>query len=152
MRRQHGSTGPARPTRPSARSGRCGSTRRPRHRTPRGQATVELALLLPLILMVLLVVLQVGVLARDRLAVVHATRAAARTVIVDPSPEAATRSLRAQGGAAARGRVAVSGALRPGGLATVTVTMAATPVPIIGHVVAGVTLRERLTVYVEGPG
>jgi hypothetical protein len=24
-------------------------------------------------------------------------------------------------------------------------------VPIIGHVVSGVTLRERLTVYVEGP-
>lgn len=117
----------------------------------RGQATVELALLLPLVLMVLLVVLQVGVLARDRLAVVHATRAAARAVIVDPSPEAAARSLRAQGGAAARGRVVVSGALRPGGLATVTVTMSATPVPVVGHVVAGVTLQERLTVYVEGP-
>ncbi len=126
-------------------------TRPSGRRCARGQATVELALLLPLVLMVLLVVLQVGVLARDRLAVVHATRAAARAVIVDPSPEAAARSLRAQGGAAAGARVTVSGSLRAGGLATVTVTMSATAVPIIGHVVSGVTLRERLTVYVEGP-
>lgn len=108
-------------------------------------------MLLPVVLMVLLVVLQVALLARDRLAVVHSTRAVARTVIVEPSAEAATRALRAQGGTAARGRVVISGALRPGGLATVSVTTPATPVPIIGRVVAGVTLREQLTVYVEGP-
>jgi hypothetical protein len=112
---------------------------------------VELAMLLPVVLMVLLVVVQVALLARDRLALVHSTRAVARTVIVEPSAAAAARSLRAQGGTAARGDVAVSGALRAGGLATVTVSMPATPAPIIGRVVSGVTLRERLTVYVEGP-
>jgi hypothetical protein len=117
----------------------------------RGQATVELAMLLPVVVMVLLVVLQVALVARDRLAVVHSTRVVARTVIVDPSPEAAARSLRAQGGAAASGRVSLSGSLRPGGLATVTVSMPASRAPIIGRVVADVTLRERLTVYVEGP-
>lgn len=108
-------------------------------------------MLLPVVIMVLLLVLQVALLARDRLAVVHSTRAVARTVIVEPSADAAARSLRAQGGVAASGRVAVSGSLRPGGLATVTVTMPATRVPIIGRVVAGVTVQERLTVYVEGP-
>jgi hypothetical protein len=108
-------------------------------------------MLLPVVVMVLLVVLQVALVARDRLAVVHSTRAVARTVIVDPSPGAAARSLRAQGGAAATGRVSLSGSLRPGGLATVTVSMPASRAPIIGRVVADVTLRERLTVYVEGP-
>ena len=108
-------------------------------------------MLLPVVVLVLLVVLQVALVARDRLAVVHSTRAVARSVIVEPSVEAAARALRAHGGVAATGRVSLSGSLRPGGLATVTVTMPATRAPIIGRVVAGVTLHERLTVYVEGP-
>lgn len=118
-------------------------------RSQRGQASVELALVLPVVLMVLLVVVQVGLLARDRLVVVHATRAAARAVIVEPTTSAATTALRRQGvhGSA---RVHVAGQLHAGGLATVEVEMAPTRLPLVGRALAGVTLRESLTVHVEG--
>ena len=121
----------------------------PRRRGARGQATVELALVLPVVLMVLLVVVQVGLLARDRLVVVHATRAAARAVIVEPATSAATTALRRQG---VRGsaRVHVAGQLHAGGLATVEVEMPPTRLPLVGRALAGVTLRESLTVHVEG--
>ena len=118
-------------------------------RSQRGQASVELALVLPVVLMVLLVVVQVGLLARDRLVVVHATRAAARAVIVEPATSAATTALRRQG---VRGsaRVHVAGQLHAGGLATVEVEMPPTRLPLVGRALAGVTLRESLTVHVEG--
>lgn len=118
-------------------------------RSQRGQASVELALVLPLVLMVLLVVVQVGLLARDRLVVVHATRAAARAVIVEPSTAAATTALRRQG-VHDSATVHVAGQLHAGGLATVVVQMPPTRLPLVGRALAGVTLRESLTVHVEG--
>ena len=50
----------------------------------RGQATVELALVLPLVVFGLLAILQVGLVVRDQVAVVHAAREAARAASVDP--------------------------------------------------------------------
>jgi hypothetical protein len=50
----------------------------------RGQATVELALVLPLVVFALLAILQVGLVVRDQVAVVHAAREAARAASVDP--------------------------------------------------------------------
>ncbi len=60
----------------------------------RGQATVEFALVLPLIVFALLAILQVGLVARDQVAVVHAAREAARAVSVDRDPGAATTAAR----------------------------------------------------------
>lgn len=51
-----------------------------------GQATVEFALLLPLVLLLLMAVVQVGLVVRDQVAVVHAAREAARAAAVDPDP------------------------------------------------------------------
>lgn len=48
-----------------------------------GQATVEFALLLPLVLLVLLAIVQTGLVARDQVMVVHAAREAAREASVD---------------------------------------------------------------------
>jgi hypothetical protein len=48
-------------------------------------------------------------------------------------------------------RVAVGGDRRPGGLATVAVTSSPTGLPIVGRVLAGIELRERLVARVEGP-
>lgn len=56
-----------------------------RRRDERGSAVVEFALLLPLVLMMLLALVQVGVLARDRLLVVHAGRAGAREAAIQES-------------------------------------------------------------------
>jgi Flp pilus assembly protein TadG len=50
--------------------------RRVRHET--GSAAVELALVLPLVLMMVLALLQVGLLAKDSLVVVQAAREGAR--------------------------------------------------------------------------
>ncbi len=61
---------------------------------PRGQATVELALVLPLVVFGLLAILQVGLVVRDQVAVVHAAREAARAASVDRDPGAATRAAR----------------------------------------------------------
>ena len=113
-----------------------------------GQATVELALVLPAVVTVLLLVVQVGLLVRDRVLTVHAARSAARAVAVDPSASAARRAV---AGSGVDVRVALGGELRPGGLATVTVTGRPTSLPIVGVVLAGVELRERLVVRVEGP-
>jgi hypothetical protein len=57
-----------------------------------GQATVELAFLLPLIVLALLAVVQIGLVVRDQMGVVHAAREAARTASVDRNPDAAVRA------------------------------------------------------------
>lgn len=53
----------------------------------RGQATLELALLLPVLMLMVLFCVQVGFLVRDQIMVVHAARSAARAAAVanDPS-------------------------------------------------------------------
>jgi Flp pilus assembly protein TadG len=63
-------------------------------RRARGQATVELALVLPLVVFGLLAILQVGLVVRDQVAVVHAAREAARAASLDRDPAAAGRAAR----------------------------------------------------------
>jgi Flp pilus assembly protein TadG len=53
-----------------------------------GSATVEFALVLPLVLVVVLALVQVGLLVRDRLLVEAAARAAARAAAVQDDPAA----------------------------------------------------------------
>ena len=60
----------------------------------RGQATVEFALVLPLVIMMILAVLQTALVVRDYVGVVHAAREAARAVSVDRNPDAGTRAAR----------------------------------------------------------
>lgn len=63
-------------------------------RRERGQATVELALVLPLVVMLALAIIQVALLVRDHVSTVHAAREAARAASVDPDPERAIRAAR----------------------------------------------------------
>lgn len=58
-----------------------------RGRSESGQATVEFALIMPLVLVVLMAVLQVGLVAYSHLAVTHLAREAARTLAVDPAAD-----------------------------------------------------------------
>ncbi len=50
----------------------------PRRNGERGSAVIEFALLLPVLLLILLAVVQVGVLASDQLVITQAARAGAR--------------------------------------------------------------------------
>jgi hypothetical protein len=117
----------------------------------RGQATVELALVLPLIALVLTALVQAVVVARDELLVVHAAREAARAAAVDPAPGAARDAAELSGPLDARRLdVDVSGRGPPGSrVRTVVRYREPTDVPIVGRLLGDVTLRAEATMRVE---
>ncbi len=117
----------------------------------RGQATVELAVLLPVLALVLAALAQLTVLARDELLVVHAAREAARAAAVDPGPDAAGGAARAAGGLdPSRLQVTVGPERRTGDRLEVTVGYRApTDVLLIGPLLGDVALRSAVTVRVE---
>lgn len=120
-------------------------------REERGQASVELALLLPLVALLALLVVQVAVIARDQVLVQHAAREAARAGAVSADPDADAR----------RGAQA-SGSLDPdhldvsttvvGDRVRVTVTFHdSTDVAIVGPALPVVDLTASATMQREGP-
>ncbi len=125
---------------------------RPRARRDRGQASVELALLLPVVVVLLLAVLQVGLLARDVVLVTHASREGARAAATDADPGAARSAAVASSGLdPERLTVRVSGRGEAGSRVQVEVTYRApTAVPIVGSLVADRTIRATATMRVEG--
>ncbi len=107
----------------------------------RGQATVELALVLPLVVFALLAIVQVGLVVRDQVAVVHAAREAARAASVDRDPGAATRAARR---VLSRAEVRVGARPAVGGSIGVDVSYHdRTDVPLVGAVFPDVDLHAR---------
>ena len=107
--------------------------------------------MLPLVVLLLLAVVQVGLLVRAEVLVTHAAREAARAAAVDSDPQAAAR-------AAAlsttldphRLTVHVEGRDGPGSRVRVDVTYSApTDVPLIGSLLGDVTLHAEATMRVE---
>ena len=98
-----------------------------------------------------LVLVQVGLLVRDHILVVHAIREAARAAAVDPTTEAATSAARAATTLdPARMQIETSGGRTTGGLLRVTVRYRPEPaVPIVGRFFPSMVLEEALTVRVE---
>jgi hypothetical protein len=122
-----------------------------RRRDDGGQAAVELALVLPLVVALLLAVVQVGVIVRDQVLVVHAAREAARQAAVDPDP-AAPRRAAAPGTSldAARLHVTVGERGAPGDRVRVDVRYdAPTDVPLVGAALGALTLHASATMRVE---
>jgi hypothetical protein len=117
----------------------------------RGQATVEAALVLPLVVLLLLAVVQVGLLVRAEVLVTHAAREAARSAAVDPDPQAAIRAAAlATTLDAHRMTVRVDGRKGPGSRVKVDITYTApTDVPLIGGLIGDVTLHASATMRVE---
>ena len=116
-----------------------------------GQATVELALALPLLVLLALLLLQVGLVVRDQVLVTHAAREAARQAAVDPDKarvrDAARQSANFDDHALT---VSMDGRGQPGSKVRVTVTYKSpTNVPIIGAMIDDVTLRATATMRVE---
>jgi len=105
-------------TRPERRGGSSDRSR------DRGSATVEFALVLPLVLVVVLGLVQVGLVVRDRLLVEAAARAGARAAAIQDDPAAIAGAAwdAAPGLDAARGQLGVLRAGGRGDLVTVHVT------------------------------
>ena len=118
----------------------------------RGQATVELALVLPVLLLIVLLLVQVALVVRDQVRVVHAAREAARAAAVQeeigPVVDAALRSARL---AEARTAVERGRRGRPGTMVEVEVRYRSpTHVPIVGALVDDITLVGTAAMRVEG--
>lgn len=61
---------------------------RDRRSGQRGQSTVEFALILPLMLVIVLATVQIGLVVVAKLSVTHTAREVARVLVVDPSADA----------------------------------------------------------------
>jgi Flp pilus assembly protein TadG len=116
-----------------------------------GQAAVELALALPLLVVLLLALVQLGLLVRDQVLVVHAAREAVRQAAVDPAPDAAQRAASASSGLAlGRLEVSLSGRGGPGTRVRASVRYRApTDVPLVGAALGDIDLRASATMRVE---
>lgn len=134
------------PGAPAARTER----RQPR-RAEAGQATVELALALPLVAVLLLALVQVGLVVRAHVLVGHAVREAARAAAVDPDPDAAIEAAAAAGGLdPERMTVSTRGRGGPGTRVTVVVRyQVPTDVALIGRFVADLELTAEAAMRVE---
>jgi len=116
-------------------------------RSEHGQASVELALVLPVLVFFLLALVQTALVARDEVLLQDAARAAAREASVGASPgrvrDAARRSL---------GGVTVE-VDRQGGVGDPVVVVARyrdhTNVPFVGPLFPDVELRARATMRIE---
>jgi len=122
----------------------------------RGQATVELALCLPLVALALLLVVQVALVVRAQVLVVEAAREGARQAARDHRPGAADRAARAVPGLRPDRLAVRSDGADADDLVTVTATYRApTEVPIVGALLPDVELHGRVTMRrepdVEGP-
>lgn len=120
------------------------------HRCQRGQATVELALVLPVVILVLLAVVQVAVVARSQILVVDAARAGARAAAVrsGAAPAAARRTPGLD-----EERLEVAESSDPGGDVAVLVRYRApTDVPLVGALFGEPTLQATVTMAVEDEG
>ena len=79
-----------------------------RHDRETGSAVVEFALVLPIVLLVLLAVVQVGALARDRLLLTQAARAGAREAAIEADDGSTTDAVRAAAAALDPARLGVT--------------------------------------------
>jgi len=116
-----------------------------------GQTTVELALVLPLVLLTLLFVVQVGLIARDQLLVVHAAREAARAAAVGDTDQQ-VRQVTARAGSLAATRLHVSVTRRGGHGGDVDVLVryrSVTDLPLVGVLVPDVDLQATVVMRQE---
>lgn len=130
---------------------------RPRRRPlgDAGQASVELALLLPVVILLLLAVLQVGLVARDVVLVTHAAREAARAAATDPRASVARAAALASSGldpARVEVTIAVTGTGATDRRVRVEVAYRLpSSVPLVGRLAADRTIRTIATMRVEVP-
>lgn len=116
-----------------------------------GQSTVELALVIPVLLVLVLGIVQVGLVVRDHVRVVHAAREGARAAAVSSDPAAAEHAVaRNVGLAPDRVHIVTTGRGARGSDVTVTVSYrAATDLPLVGPLLPDLELVAAATMRVE---
>ncbi|MDE0267472.1 MAG: pilus assembly protein [Acidimicrobiaceae bacterium] len=114
----------------------------------RGQSTVELALVLPFLFMMLLAVVQIGLLVQARLLIIHAAREAAREAAVGGDDNAVrVAAEEASGLDVSRLQIQV---FRIAGRVTVKLSYSdPTKVPMIGSLLGDVLLSTQTTMRIE---
>ena len=118
-----------------------------RLRGERGQSTVEFAFLLPLVVLAALAVIQVGLVVRDQMGVVHAAREAARAASVDRDPDAPVRAARRT---LPDAEVSVGARPKVGDEITVTAKYhSVTNLPLVGALFPDPDLHASATMRVE---
>lgn len=116
----------------------------------RGQATVEFAVLMPLLALWLLLLVQVAFLARDRIDLQGAARDAARAAAVSPPNERFIRATRAAQ-ASSTSRVTVEVEV-VGRLVTVVLRLREhATMPIVGALVPDLDLTAQATMPLDPP-
>lgn len=115
-----------------------------------GQATVELALIMPLIIGLLLIILNVGLVVRDQLAVWHAASAGARAASILPdSPDVVQQAVEDEVGL----RPMHLQIVRDEQLITVEVQYPRTiNIWLIRHIIPPLTLSASVTMHVQDVG
>lgn len=136
----------------TGREGHVASTRA--IRSDGGQATAELAVVLPLVVMLLILVLQIGLVARDQVMVVHAAREAARSAAVAEAggdrSAAATRAARLSGAFSPAEASVTTELLDAGRRVRTTVRHTNhTDLPLVGALLPDVDLEATAVMRVE---
>ena len=119
----------------------------PESRLDRGQATVEFALTIPVLVIALLGAIQVFVILADRIHLVHVTRDAARAASVGDDPRSAAEMVIDRSFPDREISLTVS---TSDDVVTVEMVLSnPTDVPIIGRFLPEVELRESLSMLAE---
>ncbi|MFM8861297.1 MAG: TadE/TadG family type IV pilus assembly protein [Acidimicrobiia bacterium] len=121
-------------------------------RGDRGQSTVELALILPLVVLFVLLLLQAGLVVRDQVLLTHAAREAARAASVATGDRAvAARRSAERSSALASDRLAVDTELVDDGRSVQVVVRyhSVTKLPFIGSLVPDPILRTTAAMRIE---
>jgi Flp pilus assembly protein TadG len=119
----------------------------------RGQSTIELALCLPVVALVLAAAVEIALLGGDQLRLWHAAREAARTAVVDPDPAAVYAAVQRSGLEGVRVMVSPAAGHRVAGR-PLTVTLAYGPahgIPLLRNVLAPLTIEASTTMRIEVP-
>jgi Flp pilus assembly protein TadG len=114
-----------------------------------GQAAVEFAIALPLVIVLVLGIVQLVVVARDQLAVELAAREAARAASVSAGPEASAE--RAAEAATALQPLTIGTHVESTHVSVSVEYTDSTDVPLIGAFIGDVTVTARVTMAREPP-
>jgi hypothetical protein len=119
-----------------------------------GQSTVELALALPVLALILAALVEAGMIGLDQIRLWHAAREAARIAVVDPDPEEIRATAERGGLRNLEMRVDPLTSVRTAG-EPLSVTLGYRPdghIPIFGDALfRGVTLEASATMRIEQP-